>query len=133
MAKKKTTAAKKKRPAAKKKTYADYIDLRDRLTKKGLTLKPVMGEDEFEAYYKRLRNARKTKEIKTSAWKELERREKAVTHKQAIALAKAATERDGIKVTSGAIKKMSMPDIKLLGTWLNEHKKEEGLYGAAYE
>ena len=140
------------------KTYQDYLKARTELEAKGIQLKEIMKPAAFDAYYERLREAKRIGEIKSQPWQHLLSKERLVTRGQARALAKAATDQEierriaeldkkqlsikeynkefkkisKIKFTQKDIFKMNTSQIANIGAYLNLYKST-GLYGGSYE
>ena len=123
---------KKRTKSTKAKTYEDYLAFREESSKKGYMLKDVMSKQQFENYYKRLREAKRRGEIKSQPWAELKRRERFVHWNNVQNLAKAATYKYKRKVTAQDIYHMDREEIKQIGEYLNA-TKHTGLYGGDYE
>lgn len=123
---------KKRTKSTKAKTYEDYLEFRNEAAKKGYMLKDVMSKQQFENYYKRLREAKRRGEIKSQPWAELKRRERFVHWNNVQNLAKAATDKYKRKVTAQDIYHMDREEIKQIGEYLNA-TKHTGLYGGDYE
>ena len=119
------------------KTYQDYLDMRHNLERKGYVLKEQMSKTSFENYYKRLREAKKSGEIKSQPWQVLKSKETYLSSGQAKALSSASKEMkqqglSNVSFTASQIKKMATSQtVYYIGLFLNENKGE--LYSGTYE
>lgn len=114
------------------KTYRDYLEERKALISKGYYLKEQMSYDSFNAYYERIREAKRSGEIKSAPWQYLMSKEKFISRAQAKIFVKAMKEKTGKKITIKQAHALSAADIEELGAYINATKKT-GLYGGSYE
>ena len=123
---------KKRTTSSKLKTYKDYLSERKKLRDRGIVLKDQMNKESFEQLYYRVRQARRTGEIKSQPWQYLISNERYVARNQARNLAKAATNLYGEKFTQQMIYRLNKAQIREIGDYLNINK-QSGLYGGKYE
>lgn len=150
----------KRRSSTSAKTYQDYLNERQKLLDKGYYLKDKMSKQSFENYYDRIREAKRSGEIKSQPWQYLISKEKYISAKQAKTFALARTEKEQriareklesikdiitprefekelkainkIKYTAKAAQRFTDIEIQQLGAFITA-TKAEGLYGGDYE
>lgn len=123
--------------STKSKSYEDYLNMRKELESKGYVLKEQMSRRSFESYYDRLKEAKRSGEIKSQPWQYLKSKESYLSEEQAKALSKASKEMVAKGLASNSftkdqIKKMATSQtIYNIGIFLNANK--ESLFSGNYE
>ena len=127
----------KRTKSTKAKTYEDYLKMRRELEGQGKVLKDQMSKKSFEHYYERLREAKRTGEIKSQPWQELKSREIYLSSKQAKALSVASKEMQRLGISANAyspaqIRTMATGQtVYEIGMFLNMNK--DTLFSGDYE